>query len=69
MSRKYCEVCREPHRNDVEGLCDKHLAEAEAAKIEAHNAEVDRWDSFMELSEEERWEKVFEFMRAQGWEQ
>lgn len=66
MSRKYCAVCGEAHKNPQDGLCDNHLEQQEAARITEHNNTADEWNAFMELSEECRWEKVFDFMRANG---
>jgi len=67
MSRKYCSVCKEPHNNKHNGLCDKHIEQEEDEKRELHNAEADQFQYFMSMDDSEKWEKVFEFMRSQGW--
>lgn len=64
MSRKYCAVCMEPHKNGVLGLCDQHLEleEINQKLTEAKNKLA--FAEFMALDEEERWGMIFDFMQA-----
>jgi hypothetical protein len=63
MSRKYCSVCGEPHKNTWRGLCDTHIEEEEIQQIADRNETADAYNQFMEKSEEDRWEVVFDYLR------
>jgi len=68
MSRKYCSVCKEPHKNGGFGLCDTHIKQKDNEMREAHNEEADQFNHFMSLDDDDKWGKVFDFMRSKGWD-
>jgi hypothetical protein len=64
MSRKYCSVCGETHKNGGYGMCDKHLQEEECRGFLEQKETYDAWKEFMQRSEEDRWEVIFDYLRS-----
>lgn len=66
MSRRYCSVCRAAHHNPHEGLCDKHLAESEAAEWSKARQDREEKEAFLNQTDEEKWSDMYDFMREHG---